>query len=156
MRNGELLMERYYPMIMNEPEDNGWKTRLPNVVLHHFPNNVRDEYSHDHGRACMAIILRGGYRELRDGKVLERNAPCIWTLGYDSFHQIVRIKPDTWTLFFVGWKRREYRMKLPKTGRIVLRSSLRTPSSVKGVIGAQRETPELQARLALRRKQFTK
>ncbi len=85
------------------------------VYLHRFVGVDPDEGCHNHPWNALAICLVGGYREAR----MTTLCPIVgWQQKYriirpgsfnrlrmSDFHQIVEMKPDTWTLFIHGTKR---------------------------------------------------
>ncbi len=147
-RLGEVFIERYYPFIIARE---GWRFKMPNVFFQHFNSEIEDEFVHDHGRWCLSIILRGGYTDIRADRTRIRRRWSVDTLRYDEFHQVVDILPDTWTLFFVGRARQEYRMKLPNTDTLINRSTNRAADK-QGLVGTHPETPELLAQIKKRQK----
>lgn len=127
--------------------------KLPNILLHHFPANVEDDFIHDHGRACASIVLRGGYTEVKNGKTYVRRAGHIFGCWYDTMHHVYDILPGTWTIFFVGYWRAPYRIKRSVEGPIMTRADL---SQTDTLTGSKQDTPELRARIARRRKAMSK
>lgn len=83
--------------------------------LHRFVGVDPDEGAHNHPWHAMAICLAGGYREARvttlcpiDGwqQIYRIIRPGSFNrIRVSDFHQIVEMKPNTWTLFIHGQKR---------------------------------------------------
>lgn len=143
-RRGEILFESYYPLFHGR----AGKWRFPNVVLHHFRNDFSDDYRHDHGRACLSFILTGGYLERRPSGERWRKPGSVSWLGFDEWHDIPKVQPGTWTLFFTGWMRREPHFHF--RGRVLTRSQVYGIGRAH-LAGMVPETPELHERLAKRR-----
>lgn len=84
--------------------------------LHRFVDDDGDEAVHDHPWRACAWCLSGGYVEERvwyaghiHGPVCRRrrrHPGSIIALGRYSFHRIVRVNPETWTLFVHGRRRK--------------------------------------------------
>lgn len=80
--------------------------------LHRFVGSDPDEGAHNHPWNALAICLAGGYREARvttlcpiDGwqQTYRIIKPGSFNLiRVRDFHQIVELKPETWTLFIHG------------------------------------------------------
>jgi len=89
------------------------------VFLHQIlcPDRDRDEHNHPWPRA-RSLILRGGYVEKiihLDGDVrvadIDEHGPLDWSsnaFGPDRYHRILRVRPNTWTLFFAGRRSRDW------------------------------------------------
>lgn len=90
--------------------------RLPDgpgrLMLHHIHRADNDRHLHNHPWALShSFILHGGYTEERltgdghhfkDDFALYYEAGSMNTLTSRDFHRIVRVQPDTWTLFLAG------------------------------------------------------
>lgn len=144
-RRGEILFERFYVLFHGRAGE--W--RFPNIVLHHFKGDFSDDYRHDHGRTCLSFLLTGGYLERRPSGERWRRPGSVSLLRFDEWHDIPKVKPETWTLFLVGWMQRE--------PHFYFKGSVLTRTQVYGIgrahlSGMVPETPELHARLAKRRK----
>lgn len=91
------------------------KTPWFRICLHNIvaPDNGSD-YPHDHPWSFVRLILSGGYTEQiynRDYKLLETKKRKIFRVDKKDFnfvHKIVNVKPNTWTLFITGPKRKEW------------------------------------------------
>lgn len=82
------------------------------VYLHRFVGTDPDEGAHNHPWNALAICLAGGYKEARVTTLCPIDGwqqryrfirPCSFNrIRVSDFHQIVEMKPDTWTLFIHG------------------------------------------------------
>lgn len=85
------------------------------IYLHNIRTPDPDEHPHDHPRNFLSIVLRGGYEEKvfqpTTGriKLVSRFSyvPGDWhTMPKDLAHMITKVKPNTWTLLFLGRRTR--------------------------------------------------
>ena len=83
------------------------------VYLHRFVAGDGDEEVHDHPWRALSIVLTGWYDEHR--AYLSGRAGVVgpvrrvrWgnAIGLRTLHQITRTRPDTWTLFIAGPRRK--------------------------------------------------
>ena len=88
------------------------------ICLHWIRREDREPYLHDHPVSFFSIILRGGYFEAREGKVLKpwdyfarRWFNLIW---WNTQHKIIAVKPGTLTLCFMGPRRNEWGFFTPE------------------------------------------
>lgn len=104
-RNGAPYLERYY------------LGRLGPLTayLHRFVSGDGDPEPHDHPWHAAALVLTGEYTELRcqlsgaDGLAcLTRPVRWINSIRKHDIHQIVRARPETWTLFVHGRIRKKW------------------------------------------------
>ncbi len=86
------------------------------VQIHaiHLPDTGRA--LHNHPRAFVSVVLRGGYSEqTRTRFVMLRRAGSIHKMGIDGFHRIRRLlRSPTWTLVFVGRLQQEWGFYTPE------------------------------------------
>jgi hypothetical protein len=106
---GDVRFYRYYVGYVELNDDKSWKARwLPNLFVHHFPGEPGEEgpdadQPHFHPWKTLSILLRGGYTHtVNDGEIRTVNAPTISYLSNSDAHQITRMTPGTWSLFFHG------------------------------------------------------
>jgi hypothetical protein len=98
-----------------------WRSKYFNVFLHNIVRPDEDPDPHDHPWSFTSVVLRGGYTEQRFvalgtsktdykfwGFFETRNAPSIGFRDARTIHQIVFVKPGTWTLVFTGPVKREW------------------------------------------------
>jgi hypothetical protein len=88
------------------------RNRFFNIYLHHFVGNDPGRALHDHPWHNATVVLKGGYAEeqydedgeIFRGRLYSRGWIVLRSAGFA--HRIVKVKPNTWTLFFTGpWKR---------------------------------------------------
>lgn len=82
------------------------------IYLHHFRDNDGDEALHCHPWWAISLILVGGYIQEWTKRFCSRigwkshvsshNAPSVNFIGPDTKHRILKIRPNTWTLFIIG------------------------------------------------------
>lgn len=84
------------------------------ALLHHIEGPDPDRHQHNHPWPAVAIILRGGYRQVvtdvywvRDGFVsmpATRFEDVRWfnVLRVNEYHRITSVKPNTWTITLTG------------------------------------------------------
>lgn len=113
-REGGVYVSRYYPLFVPPTmlgKDMTIRSRLPNVCVHNYMGTPPSESWHDHGRAAVSIILKGGYVEEVEGRGrVVRRPGSVSFHPWNRMHRLVETSPNTWTLFLVGWKRRPYEM----------------------------------------------
>lgn len=82
------------------------------VYLHNIRTPDPDLDRHDHPWSFVSWVLRGGYLEEWSplGTEVARQRDCPrWSwhrMRAEDAHRIVEVRPDTWTLVFVGPRRR--------------------------------------------------
>lgn len=93
-----------------------FKNKLPNVFLHNFPTHSPDgEDSHQHPYSTIGFIIKGGYTELiNDERVRVAKRWSFNYLSYKDRHRLLETQPDTWTLFFHGFKRQPWKFHSKK------------------------------------------
>jgi hypothetical protein len=67
---------------------------------------------HNHPWSAAALILRGGYTELRAEGKFTRRALTAYTLSFKDKHAVVETKAGTWSLFMHWFKRTEWAFSL--------------------------------------------
>lgn len=73
----------------------------------HRPDN--DRHLHNHPRAFVAIVLRGGYIEETSSGDRIRRWGSVHRVGLEDWHSVrILLRVPTWTLVFVGPKRQEW------------------------------------------------
>lgn len=95
-------MSRYWLFNPYHGEDDvrRWWFLPFSVRLHHIHRADNDRHDHDHPWNARTIILRGWYREEREGLVYRRTMGCTSTLNFGEYHRIVEVSPGgVWTLF---------------------------------------------------------
>jgi hypothetical protein len=114
---GVVSAYRYYIFYVEKHFDTSWKAKyLPNLFIHQFtghdyPNGESQmgdaNESHFHPWGTFSVILTGGYTEEIDhGKaVKDLYAPAVSLRSWNQSHKIVKMLPNTWTLFFHGMRR---------------------------------------------------
>jgi hypothetical protein len=116
--DGKPYMDRY--------AINGW---LPgdvqaydvNVYLHHLlaPDHARHLHNHPWPWA-VSVVLSGAYLERRADGEHWRTTGSTYTLTRDTYHHIVTLQGDVWTLFITGGKdRRPWGFDVPELGGFV-------------------------------------
>lgn len=88
---------------------------LPSIRLHHIRRADDTRHLHDHPWNARTIILRGWYREEREGgKVFTRTPGSTFRLRFGQFHRIEAVSPGgVWTLFITGKYRGVWGFKVP-------------------------------------------
>lgn len=112
---GTVLWERWCLFYYENEEGGGWKTWLPNVFIHYYPDaeTPDGEDSHRHPWNALSLVLRGSYTErLNETVTRERRAGSVAFLPASGSHRILRTEPGTWTLFFHGLRRQEWAFTL--------------------------------------------
>lgn len=76
------------------------------VRVHHICQPDRDAHLHDHPWDARTIILRGGYRELREDGVYDRCKGDTASINFGEYHQVTGVSDGgVWTLFITwGYK----------------------------------------------------
>lgn len=95
--------------------DSGYITRLHiikapwfAICLHWLNAPDPEPYDHDHPVSFLSIILRGGYTEQRNGRLVKHRFFNWVSATRNDYHTIVVIKPRTLTLCLMGPKTREW------------------------------------------------
>lgn len=82
------------------------KTRYPipfSARVHHILRKDLGRHPHDHPWNARTIILRGWYREVRDGKVFLRKKGDTATLDANTYHHVEEVSEGgVFTLFMTG------------------------------------------------------
>lgn len=106
-KDGHMYMGRWwlfnpYP----SPEELRSKgDRFPiSIRIHHIQKEDDDRALHDHPWNARTIIIKGGYREVReDGKVYYREPGDTAGLKFGEYHRITHVHPEgAWTIFITG------------------------------------------------------
>lgn len=91
------------------------QTPLGGWYIHHHFRPDADRDCHDHPWVFRSIVLSGYYNE--EYRTIDNLAPALYTHdktnGWRTFplhraHRITFVAPNTWTLLFVGPKRRDW------------------------------------------------
>lgn len=121
------FMERFEIPHLDHPERN-YLTRLRIIqtpwcalYLHRIDTPDSRPTLHDHPWSFLAIILRGGYVEVRQNQHTKKNfrARRRWVnlMRRDDAHYIERLlRTPTWTLLLVGARRRTWGYWRPNAG----------------------------------------
>lgn len=91
-----------------------YRTPFGCLYLHHIHQPDPDRHLHNHPYAAKSYILHGGYTEIVQHPL--SNSPQRRThvqgetnvLAFNSFHRIVAVQPNTWTLVVCGRRRRRW------------------------------------------------
>lgn len=85
------------------------------IYLHRFVAEDGDESVHDHPFRAVALCLAGGYEEERavlcsregwQSRTRRIRPGRLNLIGLRTFHRIARTRPETWTLFIHGPRRK--------------------------------------------------
>ena len=83
------------------------------IYLHRFVAEDCREDLHDHPWSAVSIVINGGYREVRgyldgDVGVRTKGRPVVLfnIIRPHTMHRISAARPETWTLFFRGSRRK--------------------------------------------------
>jgi hypothetical protein len=78
--------------------------RIGNLYIHHFEDGdwLKKETMHTHYANTFSFILKGGYVELHNNKILNRKRFSFNYTRHNEKHAITSVTENTWTLFFVG------------------------------------------------------
>jgi hypothetical protein len=87
-----------------------FRIRTRRVFLHRIYKEDSDRHLHNHPwTTSQSFVLWGGYRENL------HNRPARWLFAgrwnritAETYHQITNVLPNTWTLFFAGYRDREW------------------------------------------------
>lgn len=83
----------------------GDSTGTPGWYLHHLTAADYDEREHNHPwTESSTRVLRGFYLETRDGVPFARCTGTKSTFDASTYHRIIQVRGDTWTLFYAGPK----------------------------------------------------
>jgi len=96
------------------------QTPLFGIYLHKFLRGDSDPYVHDHPWAFVSFILRGGYVEVRRDNFTHnlhlRHIKRINVMRRDDAHYVDALdRVPTWSLVFVGRRRRTWGFWKPKS-----------------------------------------
>ena len=86
------------------------------ICLHWLNHPDPEPYDHDHPVSFLSIILRGWYKERRNGsnyELIHRRFNYI-RASTDDIHTITYVAPNTLTLCLMGPKTREWGFHTPK------------------------------------------
>lgn len=85
------------------------------LYLHHILEADHDPDPHDHPFNFWSLVLRGGYferlypgRESRDSSVVHYWPMSFHKMSKYAAHRITDIRPNTWTLIFVGRRTQDW------------------------------------------------
>lgn len=147
-RFGQIRVQRFYPFLMPPTRTKGRKGW--NFALHKFPAGHWNELPHDHGREAWSFILSGGYTEEVMGVERKREQFTFAKLGLNEFHSIKYVKPNTWTLFFVGRWHREYQMLTDGLGSPIMTRAELLAKDKKKLLGYHLDSPEVREKIRKR------
>lgn len=99
------------------------QTPLCSLYLHKIVRGDSDPFVHDHPWVFLSIILRGGYVEVRRDnfthQLRERHVRWWNYMSRDDAHYIKTLdRNPTWTLLFVGRRRRTWGFWVPSREHI--------------------------------------
>lgn len=104
-----------YCLLYNElaGRESGW----PNIYIHQFMRVGGidgEDLIHSHPHSTLSIILIGGYTEFvkKLGKEVDRKPGDIIRMKYNEDHSIVRVIPDTFTLFMHWFEKKRWAIGL--------------------------------------------
>lgn len=88
------------------------------IYLHKFYRADSDPYVHDHPWSFVSFVLRGGYEEMRRNNnthiVAPRRIRWVNVMRRDDAHYVAELfRVPTWTLLFVGRRRRTWGFYVP-------------------------------------------
>lgn len=111
---GIAFNNRWFIGYVENDEDARPIAKLPNLYLH---QNLERESpdgpdEHYHAWNTWSLILSGGYWQVVDGALSFHGRWSIVRLKHTQRHRIVRCLPNTWTLFFHGWRVSTWRLKV--------------------------------------------
>lgn len=100
---GQPYLRRYYLL----------KTKRLGIYIHEILRSDEDRDPHCHPWTFVSIVLKNGYLEhLPSGIKKRRFLSCIYHRAEDA-HRVELYRGTTWTLVFVGQKRREWGFHTP-------------------------------------------
>lgn len=83
----------------------GTSTGTPGWYLHHLTAGDYDPAEHNHPwTEARTLVLRGWYFETRSGSFYRRGALDGSRFSEQTFHRIISVRRNTWTLFYAGPK----------------------------------------------------
>jgi hypothetical protein len=88
------------------------KTPVGAICIHWLLGPDPDPWLHDHPVSFLAIVLRGWYREERDGQIRMRR--LFNFIRATDKHRITEVAPGTMTLCFMGCKVRDWGLHTPR------------------------------------------
>ena len=96
----------------------GWRSPFFGIYLHKFERGDADPYVHDHPWVFVSFVLRGGYTEVvRNNfthETYKRHIRFVNLKRRDDAHYIESLdRVPTWTLVFVGRRRRTWGFNVP-------------------------------------------
>lgn len=140
---------RYYIFYVEKHFDTSWKAKyLPNLFVHKFTGNdypngesqmEEVNEAHYHPWATFSVVMTGGYtEEVNPGnKIKDLYAPAVSLRWADQSHKIIKMLPDTWTLFFHGIRRGSWAFA-PKKHKTVCESCMKHNNGVCANAGTER------------------
>lgn len=135
IRPGRCYLRRYY--LLGNPEalakyfpqgsrPRWWQklfTWLPTIYLHRFESSDADEELHNHPWTATSIILAGGYVEqFRSPNGVDRRVlrpGSVNRIGPNTFHRVLLIEEDCWSLIVVGKRVQGWGFWHPETGEFL-------------------------------------
>jgi hypothetical protein len=80
---------------------------FPNIYVHNFIDDewVKKETAHSHFANTLSFILKGSYTEDHNGVLKYRKRFSFNRIKYTEKHAIKSLEKNTWTLFFIGFKK---------------------------------------------------
>ena len=76
---------------------------LPSIRIHHILRADDARHPHDHPWNARTIILRGWYKEIRDGVEYLRQAGDTAEVNFGEYHHISEVSEGgVWTMFIMG------------------------------------------------------
>ena len=81
-----------------------------NIYIHNFVDDAwtAEETTHSHGGDSYSFVLKGGYTEQYDNRIIERTRFSFNRVKYPLKHRIVSALPNTWTIFAVGPRKQRF------------------------------------------------
>lgn len=110
--DGEIVVHKYCVLYNELPGYDKW---FPNIYIHHFVSKHAvdgEDFNHVHPWNTLSVILKNGYKEVRNGKNIERKAGSVMFQKHTETHSIVEMIPDTITLFAHWFKKHDWEFRL--------------------------------------------
>jgi hypothetical protein len=105
---GNVMMERYFVFYNEEPSnDKRLIAKFPNLYIHTFKRleNPDGAMDHTHPWNFYSYIISGGYTEFYNGKEFYRKKGSFRKQKHDEVHQLIKVDPDTYTVFIHGFRK---------------------------------------------------
>jgi len=83
------------------------------IRLHRIKSADRTPFLHSHPFHYISFIMRGGYEEELENKIIDHKRFSFIFRRNSTYHRIKSVRPDTVTLFFT-WKTPEYKWRFGK------------------------------------------